>query len=150
MLAALKHMNILAIFVNTANRPLALRGHVTSFLWKWKLDDFVIETLLEGHLLNKIIVIWFFKPTPFVQNEKVRSWSRDQNLIFKIMNYGFLTQMFHLNVIRKMSKRWRGNVYSTSERNYQTFSKILAKSSFGRHVGGQEYALQHGGQYKSY
>ena len=26
----------------------------------------------------------------------------------------------------------------------------LAKSSFGRHVGGQEYALQHGGQYKSY
>ena len=28
--------------------------------------------------------------------------------------------------------------------------EIQAKSSFGRHVGGQEYALQHGGQYKSY
>ena len=49
-----------------------------------------------------------------------------------------------------MLKRWRGNVYSTSERNYQTFNKIEAKSSFGRHVGGQEYAIQHGGQYKSY
>ena len=49
-----------------------------------------------------------------------------------------------------MLKRWRGNVYSTSERNYQTFNKIKAKSSFGRHVGGQEYAIQHGGQYKSY
>ena len=49
-----------------------------------------------------------------------------------------------------MLKRWRGNVYSTSERNYQTFNKVKAKSSFGRHVGGQEYALQHGGQYKSY
>ena len=42
-----------------------------------------------------------------------------------------------------------GNAYSTSERNYQTFNKIQAKSSFGRYVGGQEYALQHGGQYKS-
>ena len=48
-----------------------------------------------------------------------------------------------------MLKRWCGNVYSTSECNYQTFNKIQAKSSFGRHVGGQEYALQHGGQYKS-
>ena len=43
-----------------------------------------------------------------------------------------------------------GNVYTTSERNYQTFNKIQAKGSFGRHVGGQEYALQNGGQYKSY
>ena len=49
-----------------------------------------------------------------------------------------------------MLKSRCGNVYSTSERNYQAFNKILAKSSFGRHVGGQEYALQHGGQYKSY
>ena len=48
------------------NRPLALRGHVTSFLWKWKLHDFAFETLLVGHLLNKIIVLWFFKPAPFV------------------------------------------------------------------------------------
>ena len=48
-----------------------------------------------------------------------------------------------------MLKRWYGNVYSTCERNYQAFNNILAKSSFGRHVGGQEHALQHGGQYKS-
>ena len=49
-------------------------------------------------------------------------------------------------------KIWCGNVFSTSERNYQTFNKIQAKSSFGRHVGGREYALQHGGQlqYKWY
>ena len=47
-----------------------------------------------------------------------------------------------------MLKRRCGNVYSTSERNYQTLNKILeATSSFGRHVGGQEYALQHDGQY---
>ena len=37
-----------------------------------------------------------------------------------------------------------------SERNYLKFNKIQAKRSFGRHVGGQEYALRHGGQYKSY
>ena len=48
-----------------------------------------------------------------------------------------------------MLKRWRDNVYSTSERNYQTFNKLKTKSSFGRHVGGQKYAIQHGGQYKS-
>ena len=49
-----------------------------------------------------------------------------------------------------MLKRCRGNVYSTFERNYQTFNKDITKSSFGRHVGGQEYALQRGGQYKLY
>ena len=46
----------------TDNRPFALRGHVTSFLWKWKLHDFAFEKRLVGHILNKIIVIWFFKP----------------------------------------------------------------------------------------
>ena len=49
-----------------------------------------------------------------------------------------------------MLTRWCGNVYSTSERNNQTFNKVSAKISFGRHVGGQEFDVQHGGQYKSY
>ena len=49
-----------------------------------------------------------------------------------------------------MLKILRGNVDSTSERKYQTFNKIWAKSSFGRHEGGQEYALKHDGQYKQY
>ena len=47
------------------NRPFALTGHVTSFLWKWKLYDFAFEKRLVGHVLNKRIVIWFFKPAPF-------------------------------------------------------------------------------------
>ena len=33
------------------DRPFAIRGHVTSFLWKWKL----YEKRLVGHVLNKII-----------------------------------------------------------------------------------------------
>jgi len=49
-----------------------------------------------------------------------------------------------------MLKRWCGICYSKSEQNYQMFNKIQAKSSFGHHVGGQEYALQNGIQYKSY
>ena len=49
-----------------------------------------------------------------------------------------------------MLKRWCGSFYSTSERNYQTFDQMQAKSSFGCHVGGQEYVFQHGDQYKSY
>ena len=44
------------------NRPFALRGHVTSFLWNWKWYDFAFEKRLVGHILNKIIVIWLFKP----------------------------------------------------------------------------------------
>ena len=45
-----------------------------------------------------------------------------------------------------MLKRWCDNVYSTSERKYETLNKIAARSSFVRHVGGQKHALQHGGQ----
>ena len=47
------------------DRPFALRGHVRSFLWKWKLHDFAFEKRFVGHILNKIIAIWFFKPAPF-------------------------------------------------------------------------------------
>ena len=36
-----------------------------------------------------------------------------------------------------MLKGWCGNIYSTSERNYQKFNKIQAKSSFGCHFGEQ-------------
>ena len=53
------------ITVKKSNRPFALRGHVISFLWKSKLYDFAFEKQLVGHILNKIMVIWFFKPEPF-------------------------------------------------------------------------------------
>ena len=36
-----------------------------------------------------------------------------------------------------MLKRWCGNVYSTSERNYQTLNEIKAKSSFGAMLEGK-------------
>ena len=48
-----------------ANRPFALRGHATSFLWKWKIYDSAFEKRLVCHILNKIKAIWFFKPAPF-------------------------------------------------------------------------------------
>ena len=51
--------------LNVSNRPFALRCPMTSFLWKWKLCDFAFKKRLVGHILNKIIVIWFFKPAPF-------------------------------------------------------------------------------------
>ena len=43
-------------------RPFALRGHVTSFLKK-TISGF--QKRLVGHILNKVIVIWFFKPVSF-------------------------------------------------------------------------------------
>ena len=48
------------------------------------------EKLLAGHILNKIIVIWFLKPAQFV----IRSWSRDQTVAFKSINYLFLNTNF--------------------------------------------------------
>ena len=90
-----------------ANRPFALKGHVTWFLWKCKLYDFAFEKRLVGHILNKIIVIWFFKPAPFSQNEWVRSWSRDENVIFKIMNYVFLNTNF---AFKLQGKCWKDDV----------------------------------------
>ena len=41
----------------SVNRPFALRGHVTSFFWKWKLYDLAFKKWLVGHSLNKIIGI---------------------------------------------------------------------------------------------
>ena len=41
-------------------------------------------------------------------------------------------------------------MYSTFEHNQRIFKKSKAERSFGRHIGGQEYAFQRGGQYKSY
>ena len=79
----------------------------------------------------------------FVAGHVTKMW------FLKLWITSFWTQILHLN-FKENVERWCGNVYSTSERNYQTFNKISAKSSFVRHVGGQEYALQHGGQYKSY
>ena len=53
-----------------------------------------------GHILNKIIVIWFFKP-------ELRSWSRDQNVIFKILNYLFFNANFALKLYGKC---WQDDV----------------------------------------
>ena len=49
------------------NRPFVLKGHLTTFLWKWKLW-FCLRKTISGLYLkqnNVIIVIWFFKPAPF-------------------------------------------------------------------------------------
>ena len=35
------------------NRPFALRGHVISFSWKWKLCDFSFETTTSGSYLKQ-------------------------------------------------------------------------------------------------
>ena len=55
------------------------------------------------------------------------------------MNYLFLDRNCALRLQRKLLVRLCGNVFITFERNYETFNKIHAKSSFGSHVGGQEY-----------
>ena len=47
------------------NRPFALRGHVTSFLWKWKLYDFFLQKTSSGSCLEQKNSDFVFKPAPF-------------------------------------------------------------------------------------
>ena len=58
-------------------------------------------------------------------------------------------QILHFN-FKKNVQKICASVYIKFERNYQTFNKIRASYSFGRHIGGQSRAFQHGSQYKSY
>ena len=46
-------LNIFHISGSPWYGPFALRGYVTSFLWKWKLYDFACEKRLVGYILNK-------------------------------------------------------------------------------------------------
>ena len=65
------------------------------------------------------------------------------------MNYLLL----NTNIAFKFrGKCWKDDVVTFTAHLSVTVKrlKIYAKSSSGRHVGGQEYAVQHGGQYKSY
>ena len=75
----------------------------------------------------------------FVAGHVTKVW------FLKLRITSFWTEILHLN-FDEIVERWCGNVFSTSERTYQTFNKIQAKNSFGRRVGGQENVLQHGGQ----
>ena len=61
----------------------------------------------------------------FVAGHVTKMW------YLKLWITSFWREILHLNfkeIVEKMM--------------YQTFNKIQAKSNFGRHVGGQEYALQ--------
>ena len=77
----------------------------------------------------------FFKPAPFSWNELVRSCSPDQDVIFfKTTNCLFLNRNFALKHQGNC-----GSVYSTSERNYQTFTRykqnvVLAAMLEGKSV----------------
>jgi len=92
----------------------SLSGHVTSFFcenesYLW----FCVLKTISGPYLE--------------QNEQVvRSWSRSQTVILlRLWVASFWTQILHWNKSStEMLKRWCGNIYSTSERNHQTFIKI--------------------------
>ena len=91
------------------NRPFVLKGHVTTFLWKWKLWFCLRKTISGSYPKqnNVIIVIWFFNPALFSLIESVRSWSLEENVIFKYMNYLFLNTNFAL---KRQGKCWKVDV----------------------------------------
>ena len=118
-------------------------------LYKNDSYDFAFKKTIGGSYLkqnNSDLVSQpptIFVMSTFVAGNVTKMW------FLKLWITFFWTEILHLNF--KEIVEWRcGNVFSTPERNYLTCNNIQAKSSFGRHVGGQEYALQHGGQYKSY
>ena len=62
----------------------------------------------------------------------------------------FLVGHRHIEIIGSSKERNKISNNISDKKYKQMFNKIQGESSFGRHVGGQEYTLQHGGQYKSY
>ena len=88
--------------VGVSNRPCALRGHVTWFLWKWKLYDFAFKKQLVGHILNKIIVIWFVKPASFLKMSKFVAGHVIKMWFLKLGITSFWTQILHF--------KFKGNV----------------------------------------
>ena len=133
--------------VNHKNRPFALKDHVTSFVWKWKLYDFAFKKPLVGQNNSDLV---FQTPHHFLQISKFVAGHVTKCDFFKTTNYLFPNRNFALKL---QGNCWKDDVVTfsaKSDRKYQTFNKIQAKSSFGHHVGGQEYTLQNGGQYKSY
>lgn len=73
----------------------------------------VIWFFILGHILNKVIVIWVFKPAAFSWNEYVPCWLRDQNVIFNIMNYLFLNTNF---AFKLQGECWKDDVVTSTAR----------------------------------
>ena len=57
------------------------------------------------------------------------------------MNYGFLTQIFHLNVKENVEKMTWVTFIAHLNVTIKHLTRYKQKVVFGRHVGGQEYAL---------
>ena len=70
----------------------------------------------NGDLVFQTRII-FLKLSKFVVGHMTKMW------FLKLWITSFWTQILHLN-FKENVERWCGNVYSTSERNYQTFNKI--------------------------
>ena len=89
------------------NRPFALRGHVTSFLWKWKLYDFAFQKTISGsHLKQTNSDLVFQTRTISLKwlSSKLVTWPKCD---FKIMNYLFLNTNF---VLKVQGKCWKDDV----------------------------------------
>ena len=63
-----------------------------TFLWKWKLCDFAFEKRLVGHILNRIIVIWFFNPHHFLKMSKFLAGHVTKMWFLKLWITSFWTQ----------------------------------------------------------
>ena len=86
------------------NRPFARRGHVTLFLWKWKLYDFAFEKRLVGHILNKRLMIWFSNPHHFLKMSKFVAGHVTKMWFLKLWITSFWTQILHLNFKENVEK----------------------------------------------
>ena len=97
-------LQLVSLQIYRVNRPFALRGHVTSFLWKWKLYDFAFEKRLVGHILNKIIVIWFLNPNHFLKINEFVNGHVTKMWFLKLWITSLWTQILHLNLKENVEK----------------------------------------------
>ena len=59
--------------------------------------SFALEKLLVGHILNKIIVIWYFNPRHFLKTSKLVAGHVTKMWLLKLWITSFWTQILHFN-----------------------------------------------------
>ena len=103
------------------NRPFALRGHVTSFFMKMKFIWFCLRKTISGSYLKQNNTDLVFQTRTIFWKWVSSNWSRDQNVIFKIINYLFLNTNFALKL---QGKCWKDDALKSTAHLSVTIKRL--------------------------
>ena len=98
------------------------------FLWKWKLCDFAFEKRLVGHILNRIIVIWFFNPHHFLKMSKFLAGHVTKMWFLKLWITSFWTQAGF--ALKLQEGCWKNHVVTFTAHLSVTIKRFYENESY--------------------